>query len=378
MGATHAPSRIAGIALTFAVCAAAAVSCAPREPVRIGLVAGLTGTSPDAAISVRKAVEIAVRDAAAAGGILGRRIELVVRDDGDSPDTMVEVLREFDRRGIALVIGPVLSVSLPKAYEYARERGMLLVSPTVSSDEYTDKDDHLIRLSTPNAAQGPFIADWMLSRGYRRVSVAVDATNPAYTGGLARSFMDRFVGAGGELVAVAAIDPARRTEMPEAAKRLIESEPDAIFASASGLGAAYLCQALGALGSRVPCAGISWATTGELIELGGASAERMEIPMLYDLGSEDPRFAAFRESMRSIFGEEPAYTSIISYEAASVLFEAMRRCGSSAAAPVRREILSGQAFRGLQGDIVFDRFGDVYRFGSWYGIRAGAYVKLAD
>jgi branched-chain amino acid transport system substrate-binding protein len=378
MGATHAPRRIVGIALTFAVSAAAAVSCAPRGPVRIGLAAGLTGTSPDAAISVRKAVELAVRDAEASGGIRGRRIELVVRDDGDSPDTMLEVLREFDRRGIDIVVGPVLSVSLPKAYEYARERGMLLVSPTVSSDEYTDKDDHLIRLSTPNAAQGPFTADRMLAHGFRRVAVAVDATNPAYTGGLARSFMDRFAGAGGELVAVAAIDPERRADIPEAAKRLLEGEPDAIFASASGLGAAYLCQALGSLGSDIPCVGISWATTGELIELGGASAERMEIPMLYDLGSEAPEFTAFRDSMRSLFGEEPSYTAIISYEAASVLFEAMRRCGSSAAAPVRREMLSGKTFRGLQGDIVFDRFGDVYRFGAWYGIRAGAYVKLAD
>jgi branched-chain amino acid transport system substrate-binding protein len=56
------------------------------KPVRVGLIAPLTGGSADFGNSVRLGAELAVREINESGGLLGRPLELVVRDDKANPD----------------------------------------------------------------------------------------------------------------------------------------------------------------------------------------------------------------------------------------------------------------------------------------------------
>lgn len=71
-------SLLAGaLALAWAL-----TGCAPPEPIRIGLLAGLSDRGSDFGESVRNGVILAIEQQNEAGGINGRKIELIVRDDG--------------------------------------------------------------------------------------------------------------------------------------------------------------------------------------------------------------------------------------------------------------------------------------------------------
>lgn len=71
---------------------------------------GLTGPSADLGALVRDGVEIGVEDVNAAGGVLGRYVELIVKDDAGDPTTATQVTRDLvDQEEAQVLIGPVLS-----------------------------------------------------------------------------------------------------------------------------------------------------------------------------------------------------------------------------------------------------------------------------
>ncbi len=80
--------------LGAAIVALGLAACGPPEPIRIGLIAGLSDRGSDFGESVRNGVILAVEQQNQAGGIKGRKIELIVRDDGQNPEQAGKAARE--------------------------------------------------------------------------------------------------------------------------------------------------------------------------------------------------------------------------------------------------------------------------------------------
>ena len=85
------------------------VGCGPAEPIKIGLLAGLSDRGSDFGESVRNGVILAVEQQNLAGGINGRKIELLVRDDGQDKDKAIKAAQELIALHPDIIIGPVTS-----------------------------------------------------------------------------------------------------------------------------------------------------------------------------------------------------------------------------------------------------------------------------
>src|SRR5512141_700268 len=101
-----AMSRSVGLPV---VIAAVALACARGEPIRVGMVSGLTGRHSDLGISSRNGATLAISEINDAGGIAGRRLELVVRDDGQDPEHARRAVSELVHAGVVAMIGHVTS-----------------------------------------------------------------------------------------------------------------------------------------------------------------------------------------------------------------------------------------------------------------------------
>ncbi len=99
----------------------------------IGMVGTFSGDDADLARQTRVGVELALSQINAAGGVLGRHVDLVTEDDGGQVATLQEKLNLLKNRGISVVIGPTTNAMAIAALPFAREEKLLLVSPTVSS-----------------------------------------------------------------------------------------------------------------------------------------------------------------------------------------------------------------------------------------------------
>src|SRR6056297_2890563 len=111
------------------------ISCGSPDPVRIGYVAAITGRLSQLGIDGRNGVEMAVQERNENGGVLGRPVEMIVRDDESTPDVGIAVLNELARDAmVEAVIGPLTSNMLP-AVQSVDDAGVLLFSPIMSTAE---------------------------------------------------------------------------------------------------------------------------------------------------------------------------------------------------------------------------------------------------
>jgi len=90
-----------------AIGALALSACQQPDPIKVEFVAGLSGRAADSGISERNGAQLAIDDANAAGGVGGRKVLFVVRDDEQKPELTARLVAEFADAGVDFTIGPM-------------------------------------------------------------------------------------------------------------------------------------------------------------------------------------------------------------------------------------------------------------------------------
>ncbi|HEU5304112.1 MAG TPA: ABC transporter substrate-binding protein, partial [Gemmatimonadales bacterium] len=164
-------------------------------PIRIGLAGSL---SDPVGVPMKRAAELAVEEINAAGGIGGRPVELVARDDYADPDSAVFVASDLYEAGVSAVIGHLYSsATLAAAPVYnGGADPVAAISPSSSSPDISTAGDYTFRLCPSDLAHGAALARWAhdtlrFSRG------AVLYLNDQYGRGVRQSFVRDFTRRGG-------------------------------------------------------------------------------------------------------------------------------------------------------------------------------------
>lgn len=92
------------------------VFAASGEPIRIGVLAPLTGFAPDLGRDVKLGAELAAAQINKAGGIMGRPLEVIVRDDKINPNETVAAIRELSGMGVKVFAGGVFTATALAAF----------------------------------------------------------------------------------------------------------------------------------------------------------------------------------------------------------------------------------------------------------------------
>ncbi|MCM8613737.1 ABC transporter substrate-binding protein [Accumulibacter sp.] len=349
----RAPVLVVALALLLAGCAP------PPEPISIGFIGGTSGRVADLGIAGRDGVQLAVDLRNQAGGVGGRAVRLLIRDDEQNPEVAAGALRELIDQGVVAVVGPMTSAMAMAMVPIANEAKLLLISPTVSTEDLSGRDDFFFRVGSSNHANAAEVARHHLQRapGQRRLAVAYDVGNRAYSESWLSGFRTVFEAGGGQLLKTLAFESGGETSLRQVAGELLASNPDGILIVANSVDTALLCQQLRKLGSALPIRAAEWAATERLLELGGKAVEGLMVGQNFNRSSEAPRYLAFREAYSERFHRDPGFGGTLSFDAANVLLEALaRRQGEQS---VKEALLNVRRFDGLQAPIVFDDSGDV-------------------
>lgn len=190
---------IGGVLGAFTTPAAAQLQ---SQTIRIAVGAPLTGGAATFGVEMRQAVELALEEQNAAGGLLGARLEAAVADDEASDAKGQAVARAFCEDPTVLgVVGHVNSnVSITASNVY-RDCGLLMITPMSSNPGVTDRGlPNVFRLTNRDDHKGPGLAAYLYRKAGRRRAVVVD-DQTAYGKGLANLFAGAFTGLGGTVVA---------------------------------------------------------------------------------------------------------------------------------------------------------------------------------
>lgn len=198
------------------------------EAIKIGLLAPLTGTGGPYGKEEVDAAQAAVRHINAAGGVLGRQLELVVADDESTPTSGVAAARKLiDVDGVVAITGIWSSAVGLAVRPVALEKGVAVL-PIGSADELTQGDTKGLvwRFQTNGKGWGEAFANVAIGDGARTASILVLQT--PFTLSTVQPFADRFKEKGGKILDIVYFNPNQASYRAEVEK-IFSKNPDAVF-----------------------------------------------------------------------------------------------------------------------------------------------------
>ncbi len=181
--------------------------------------------------------------------------------------------------------------------------------------------------------------------------------------------------AGGAAIAVAVpYESSPDSNFEQVVRNMLDGKPDSLFFISGALDVARLAQQARKQAPALPIGASEWASTEQLIELGGEVVEGLLIVQNYDQSDESPRFKEFTEAYFKRFQRNPGYSSVSAYDAATVVLTALKNRNKGET--VKAAALRSGPYAGMQQQIAFDANGDTQRKVFFTEIRAGRYVKL--
>tara|TARA_E500000305_G_scaffold98093_1_gene89473 strand:+ start:2105 stop:3208 length:1104 start_codon:yes stop_codon:yes gene_type:complete len=349
------------------------VACGEPEVIRLGFIGGLEGRASDIGIASRNAVQMAVDEKNEAGGINGRQIQLLVRDDHGSSEGGAEAAQSLIAEGVEAIIGPNLSVVAGGMVPVINEAKIVSITPTVSSLAFAGNNDHFYRIGSSTRQYAEAYAQYSIDAGHRKMATALDGRNALFSLSWQGEFERAFTELGGTLVASFQFDSTLGGEFTGAASVLLAANPDAIIFISNGVDAAQLTQQVRKQNSEIELMAAEWAASESLLTLGGSAIEGLLLLQTYDRYDETAHYVAFRDAYKARFRSDPGFSSIAAYDGATVLFSALQNKGEGETTKSAMDALGKT--QGLQQKVAFDEYGDSARQLVFVTVQKGKFIR---
>lgn len=346
-----------------------------RGPVKLGVAMSLAeeGIKPS-----RYAAELAAKEINAAGGIDGRQVELVMRDDFANSDSAVAVANDLYTSDVVAVVGPAYSsMALAAAPVYnGGRRPLVQVSPSASSPLVSTAGEYTFRLCPSDLAYGAALARFASDRGFLRAAVIY--VNDAYGRGVRETFAAQYSRLGGEIVELDPFLAATPDVGVYLARIAKEKRAQAIILAANQAEGLRVLAQIRAAKLNLPVLGGDGMSGAERTDPG--LTEGMYVASGYIVGSQSPANQRFVAAYQKAFPRAgpPDQGAAASYDAVNLLARVIAEAGNDRAA-IRRALArvgtADSAYQGVVGRIAFDSLGDVPELKVQIGIaRSGVLV----
>jgi branched-chain amino acid transport system substrate-binding protein len=340
---------VLGAVLAVVIAGPASAQLAGQE-IHIGVGGPLTTGSATFGVEMRQAVELAVAEKNAGGGILGARIAAVAADDQADNQKGAAVAKGFcDDPADLGVVGHVNSgVTIAAAPVYAG-CGLAMITPMSSNPGVTEQGlPNVFRLTNRDDRKGPGLARWLYGKGKRRAVVLDDGT--VYGKGLADGFVKGFESAGGAVAARESVKVGE-TDFHPLLNRL-PKDFDLLFFAGIREGA-YIVKDMRALGLNqlFACGDGCWSVDGFIKPAGDAATagEGVRILSAAPALGKVPGSADFAARYTAKYGPINNYAAS-SYDSARILMAAIEQSARAKnAIPTRADVVAAVTASRLQG-----------------------------
>jgi branched-chain amino acid transport system substrate-binding protein len=341
----------------FAVVAVAALGAPPAfaqlagAEIHIGIGGPLTTGSATFGVEMRQAVDLAVAEANAAGGILGAKIVADAADDAANIQQGEAVAKGFcDQSALLGVVGHVNSgVTIAASKVYAG-CGVAMITPMSSNPGVTENGfANIFRLTNRDDRKGPGLARYLISAMGKKRAIVIDDQTP-YGKGLADAFSAGFQAAGGAVVARDAIKVGD-TQFGDLVKAF-PRDFDVVFYGGIREGALVLKEMRDeGINQLFTCGDGCWDVKGFIVPSQGAAAKGEGVRILSAAPAlgKVPGSAAFAETYSAKYGPINNYAAS-SYDSARVLFAAIEAAAKQKGSmPSRAEVVAALRATRFQG-----------------------------
>ena len=327
--------------LKLLACAASlaliASSASAADPIKIGVSGPFTGGSSSMGVSMRDGVRLAAEEINKAGGVLGRPLQLVERDDEAKNERGVQIAEELiNKEKVAATVGYIntgVALASQRFYQDAKIPVMNNVATgSVITKQFADQpDNYIFRNSANDSIQAPMIVDEAVRRGFKKPAIMADSTN---YGQLGREDLEKALASKGiKPVAVEKFN-IKDVDMTPQLLKAKEAGADSILTYGIGPELAQLANGMTKLGWKVPMVGSWTLSMANYIDNAGPGGEGARMPQTFIQEPNTPKRKAFIDAYLKEF--KPKNNRIDSpvsaaqgYDSIYLLAAAIKQAGST-------------------------------------------------
>ena len=329
-----------------------------QDPIRIGFAGPLTGVYSDLGVQGRNGAILAVEKINDRGGIHGRPLRLLPRDDGNTAAQAKAVDRELIQQGVVAIIGHMTSSQSVAALPVANRAEVVLLSPTTSTPRLSGKEDYFFRVQASTDRDARAVGRYARqSLQLHRVNTLEDTDNTAYTAPFVHNFTSAFAQNGSRVPERCAFSAQGAGNQTAALDCLRRNRPDGVLLATSARDAAGLLQGLRETDPECTAMVSGWAATRSLLIQGGAAVEGVYAAQRNFADPDNSRYQAFAQRYADRFGQSPSFAAVDSYDAVRVLARALETTQGKRRG-LRRALCETEHFPSLYGKLSLDAYGD--------------------
>lgn len=346
------------------------VLSAPEDAVKIGIMLPLTGDAALYGESIGTALDLATEEINEEGGILGRRVELILEDSACNANAGVKAINSLvNLKGLKLIIAAECSGPTLSAAPVAEEAGVLYLVATASNPDIKHAGDYVFRIAPSDAQQGKDIAQIVYNGEFRNAAVLF--MDNAYGEGIAGVFMEEFKRLGGKIAIEQRFsqdDPDFRTQL----LKIKEKAPDSLFLVSYPQAYQLIIKQMYELGVNAQIFAGDTFKEQSIIEALGDKVEGVIFSAYVESDSDE--FRQFKEAYKKKYGKEYGPYGDYAYDSIYVL-----KAGIEYAESFDPEVLKGKLYgleyHGVTGLTKFDSYGEVDKPFGIMTVRNGKFVE---
>ena len=298
---TRFPKKIA----TAIALAALTTFAMAADPIKIGVDGPFTGGSSSMGVSMRDGVRLAAAEINKAGGVLGRQIELVERDDEAKNERGVQIAQEFiNKEKVTAVVGYINTGVALASQRFFQDAKIPVLNNVATGSIIThqfdkDPENYVFRNAAHDSIQAPMIVEEAIGRrGYKKVAILADSTN---YGQLGREDLEKALKAKG--ITPVAVEKFNIKDVDMTAQLLKAKEAGAEAVLTYGIGPelAQIANGMTKLGWKVPIVGSWTLAMANFIDNAGPGGDGARMPQTFIQEPTTPKRKAFIDNFVTTF-----------------------------------------------------------------------------
>ncbi|MDK2881508.1 MAG: branched-chain amino acid transport system substrate-binding protein [Clostridia bacterium] len=347
---------VCSLALLVAGCGSSQTSSETGDTIKIGFLGGKTGNHAHYGIETLKGMEMAVEEINEAGGVLGKKLEIIEGDHGSNISQAVSVTQKLITQGVVAIVGDPTTGITKSVAPICQENKIVLMSAGAVGTGVLEIGDYIFRDCLPDVVAAPGMVKYLAEElGWKKIAL-VTTTGLDYSESLTEIFRPALAKYGIEIVAEETIMEGD-TNFSAVVTSLSKKDFDGVIFTGYYTEGALFLKEMRKQGLKQVIAGGDGLLGKELYELGGAAAEGSMVytGFAVDMERANEKTKAFIEKYKARNNNKlPDMFAAQGYDAVMWLADAMKEANSSDPTKFREALAKTKNWEGVTGTITLD------------------------
>lgn len=345
------------------------------DTVKVGWISDLSGSTSK--WQAYEAASLAVDDVNNAGGINGKKLELIVEDGKCDAKTAVDAANKLiDIDKVKIILGGHCSTESVAIAPIAEKNKVIMLASITSSPYLTNMGDYVFRTTSVSTAQAPVMSEYAYDNLSLR-NMAIITAQADYPKPIAEKMRDEFTKLGGKVVLYEEFDP-KTTDFRDVLTKIKNSGADSVFLSVSAPDSSlnFMKQAK-EIGLHVKFLGNEGAGTPAIVEKNPDLYEGF-IMAYPDFDLNDPKTKDMVDRFRQRYNSTLGYGiwTAETYDTVFIAKDMITKCGETDSDCMKNFLYGIKDYHGVSGNITIDSNGDGVRIYTLKEVKNGSPINI--